>query len=104
LALYIAASASRTRFSIRSCCPAPPTIPIEIVTDSVRIAIDAEASALDECAQLLAQGGAFLDVRLGQDEHEFLAAVATDEVARAQVLGDRLGDAAKDDVTGGVTV
>ncbi len=70
----------------------------------VLVALDAEPQALDELAQLLAQRRAFLDVGLGQDQHEFLAAVAADEVARAEVLGDRLGDAAEDDVAGRVAV
>ncbi len=47
---------------------------------------------------------AFLDVGLGQDQHEFLAAVAADQVAGAEVLGDRLGDVAQDDVARGVAV
>ena len=68
------------------------------------IALDAEALPLDELAQLLAQRRAFLDVGLGEDEHEFLAAVAADEVARPEVLGDGLGDPAQDDVAGGVAV
>ena len=82
----------------------PPAIPIEIVTDRCGVALDAEALALDELAQLLAQRRAFLDVGLGQDQHEFLAAVAADQVAGAEVLGDRLGDAAQDDVARGVAV
>ena len=61
-----------------------------------RVALDAEPEALDELAQLLAERRAFLDGRLGQDEHELLAAVAADEVAGPEVLGDGLGDAAQD--------
>ena len=78
--------------------PEPPTMPIEIVTDRSVLPSTLKLQALDELAQLLAQGGAFLDVGLGQDQHEFLAAVAADQVARPEVLGDGLGDAAQDDV------
>ena len=70
----------------------------------VRVALDAEPRPLDELAQLLAELGAFLDRRLGQDQHEFLTAVAADQVARAQAFGDRLGDAPQDDVAGRVAV
>ena len=79
-------------------------MPIEIVTDSAGLPSTLNFVALDEVAQLLAERRALLDVGLGQDEHEFLAAVAADEVARAKVLGDRLGDPAQDDVAGGVAV
>ena len=79
-------------------------MPIEIVTDSSALPSTLKRGALDERAQLLAEGGTVLDVGLGQDEHEFLAAIPADEVARAQVLDDRLGDAAQDDVAGGVAV
>ena len=58
----------------------------------------------DERAQLLGQDRAFLDAGLGQDQHEFLAAVPADQVAGPQVRRDRLGDAAQDDVAGGVAV
>ncbi len=70
----------------------------------VRVALDREALALDEVAQLLHQDGALLDVGLGEDQHEFLAAVAADHVAGAEVRAERLGDAAQDDVAGGVAV
>ena len=62
------------------------------------------AGAATSVAQLLGQDGALLDVGLGQDEHELLAAVAADHVARPQVGADRLGDAAQDDVAGRVAV
>ena len=68
------------------------------------VALDREPLALDELAQLLAQRRAFLDVGLGQDQHEFLAAVASDQVAGAEVFGDGLGDAAQDRVTCGVAI
>ena len=55
-------------------------------------------------AQLLGEDRPFLDVGLGQDEHEFLAAVPADHVGRAQVRGDRLGDAPQHDVADGVAV
>ena len=82
----------------------PPAIPIETVTDNCGVALDREPLALDELAQLLAQRRAFLDVGLGQDQHEFLAAVAADQVAGAEVFGDGLGDAAQDRVAGGVAI
>ena len=59
---------------------------------------------LDEVAELLRQGGRVVDAGLGQEEHELLAAVAADDVGRPQVGPDRLGDAAQDDVAGGVAV
>ena len=68
------------------------------------VALDGEPLALDELAQLLAQRRAFLDVGLGQDQHEFLAAVASDQVAGTEVFGDGLGDAAQDRVTCGVAI
>ena len=82
----------------------PPAIPIETVTDRLGLPSIGEPLALDELAQLLAQRRAFFDVGLGQDQHEFLAAVASDQVAGAEVLGDGLGDAAQDRVTGGVAI
>ena len=79
-------------------------MPIEIVTERLRIALDRERLALDERAQLLGQDRALLDVGLGEDQHEFLAAVAADDVARPQVAGEDLGDAAQDDVAALVAV
>ena len=69
-----------------------------------RVAFDGEALALDERAQLLGQDGPLLDVGLGQDQHEFLAAVAAQQVAGAHVGAQELGDPAQDDVAGGVPV
>ena len=56
-------------------------MPIEIVTAISGLPVDREALALDERPQLLGEDRALLDVGLGQDEHEFLAAVAADHVA-----------------------
>ena len=82
----------------------PPAIPIEIVTDRFALPSTAKRCALDERPELLAQRRAFLDVGLGQDQHELLAAVAADHVAGPEVRGDRLGDPAQDDVARGVAV
>ena len=84
--------------------PEPPAMPIEMVTAMSPCALDGEALALDERPQLLGEGRPFLDVRLGQDQHELLAAVAADQVRGAQVGRDRLGHAAQDDVADGVPV
>ena len=62
------------------------------------VAFDLEGELLDERPQLFRQDRGLLDVGLGQDEHEFLAAVAADEVARPEVRLDRLGDASQDEV------
>ena len=67
-------------------------------------ALDLIALALDERPQLLRQEGPFLDIGLGQDQHEFLAAVPTDHVRPAQVLGQCLGHAAQHHVTDPVAV
>ena len=88
---------------MRRFVPTPPTMPMEIVT-ATSGALMHVALALDERPQLLGQDRAFLDVRLGEDEHEFLAAVAADQVRRAQVAGDRLGDPAQDDVAEAVPI
>ena len=66
--------------------------------------LDREPLAGDEVAELLGEDRALLDVRLGQQEHELLAAVAADGVRASEVVLDRLGDAAQDDVAGGVAV
>ena len=84
--------------------PTPPAMPIEIVTDRPGLPSTANRSRSTSSAQLLGEDRAFLDVRLGQDQHELLAAVAADQVGRAQVGGERLGDAAQDDVAGRVAV
>ena len=77
-------------------------MPIEIVTEMSGLPSTGNRWRCDERAQLLGQDRAVLDVGLGQDQHELLAAVAADHVGRPQVLGDRLGDAAQDVVAGGV--
>ncbi len=79
-------------------------MPIEIVTDRSALPSTAKRWRCDELAQLLGEDGPFLDVGLGQDQHEFLAAIAADHVARPQVGPDGLGDAAQDDVARGVAV
>ena len=79
-------------------------MPIEIVTAMSGAPSTANFWRCDERPQLLGEDRALLDVGLGEDEHEFLAAVAADHVGRPQVLGDRLGHAAQDDVADGVAV
>ncbi len=70
----------------------------------VGVALDRIARLLDELAQLLAEPGRLLDRRLGQDQHELLAAVPADVVAGAEVLGDRLGDGTEHDIARFVAV
>ena len=62
------------------------------------VGLDREMCAFDERPQLLGQGSPFLDAGLGQDQHEFLAAVAADQVAGPQVARDDLGHPAQHDV------
>ena len=104
LAEYIAASASRTSESTRRSVPDPAGDADRDRDRQVRVALDREALALDERAQLLGQDGAFVDVGLGEDQHEFLAAVPADHVGRPQVRAERLGDAAQDHVAGRMAV
>ena len=79
-------------------------MPIEIVTERSALPSTAKCWRWTSVAQLLREDGAFLDVGLGEDQHELLAAVAADHVARPQVRAERLGDAAQHDVAGGVAV
>ena len=62
------------------------------------VAVDGEALAGDDRAELLGQDGPLFDVRLGEDQHELLAAVAADHVGRAEVRLDHLRDAPQHDV------
>ncbi len=70
----------------------------------VCVARDVEPLTLDQRAQLLREHGAFLGIRLGEDQHEFLAPVPADEVARPKVAGKDLGDATQDTVAALVPV
>ena len=65
---------------------------------------DAQRLLLNERAQLLGQAHGVLGERLRQDEHELLAAVATEGVADADGLGDEARDLAQHRVAGGVAV
>ena len=82
---YIAASASRTSVSVRSSPPLAAGDPDRDRDADLLAALDREALAGDEVAELLGEDGALFDVGLGQEEHELLAAVAADRVGRPQV-------------------
>ena len=68
------------------------------------IAVHGKRLALDERSELLAEDRALLDVRLGEDQHEFFAAIAADDVAGAQMAREDLGDAPEHLVTAFVPV
>ena len=74
-------------------CPTPPAMPIEMVTAMSGLPSTVKCWRSTSVRSFSAEDRALLDVGLGEDQHEFLAAVAADEVARAQVAGEGLGDA-----------
>jgi len=53
--------------------------------DRDALAVGVEPLAGDDVAELLGEDRAFLDVRLGEDQHELLAAVAAHHIGRPQV-------------------
>ena len=57
-----------------------------------------------DVTELLGEDGALLHVRLGEDQHELLAAVPANHVGRPKVRGDGLGDTPQDVVAGGMPV
>ena len=70
----------------------------------MRLPVGREPLLGDDAPELLGEDRALLDVRLGEDQHELLAAVPADHVGRPKVRGDRLGDAPQHVVAGRVAV
>ena len=82
----------------------PPATPALSVTSSTWPSSSRDLAPADETAQLLGAGRGRIGVRLGHDDHEFLAAVATHEVDRPDVRAQDVGDFAQDGVAGHVAV